>query len=383
MKRLLLMFLTMTVMACGNKKKEEKEMEEKEQPAHVTATSVQLTDAQMKNAEIATGKLELRNISSVLKVNGKVDVPPQNMVSISVPLGGYLKSTRLLPGTHVTKGQSIALMEDPQYIELQREYLTTKTKLIYAEQEFHRQKQLNESKASSDKVFQQAQAEYNSQMILLRSLSEKLRLININPDRLNAGNISRTVSVASPITGFVSKVNVNIGKYVNPSDALFEIVNPNDIHLSLDVFEKDVNKLFIGQKVFAYTNNNPVKKYRCKIILISKDISEDKSFEVHCHFDNYDKDLLPGMFMNAEIEVQNKDAWVIVSDAIVNYENKKYLFVQKKANSFEMIEVVPGDTENGYTAIDNRSLDSLRGQSIVVKGAYSLLMKMKNTTEEE
>ena len=138
-----------------------------------------------------------------------------------------------------------------------------------------------------------------------------------------------------------------------------------------------------GKLSIAYTNTNPKEKYLCKIILISKEISEDKSFEVHCHFENYDKELLPGMFMNAEIQVQSKDSYVLPSDAIVNYENKRYVFIQTTKNQFEIAEIQIGGSETGYTEIDESSTNALKDQNIVVKGAYSLLMKMKNTGEEE
>lgn len=233
MKYLFIILFSVSIYACnGNKEAEVQTQTEVKSEAAPSETSVQLTDAQMKNAGIVTGKPELKNISSVLKVNGTIDVPPQNMVSISVPLGGYLKSSKLLPGMHVTKGQTIAVMEDPQYIQLQQDYLTAKTNLAFAEQEYNRQKELNQSKASSDKVFQQAEANFRSQEILVKSLSEKLKLININPSRLSAGNISRSIYIPSPINGFVSKVNVNIGKYTSPSEVLFEIINPADIHLA-------------------------------------------------------------------------------------------------------------------------------------------------------
>jgi membrane fusion protein, heavy metal efflux system len=380
MTRFLVLFFSILIIAgCGEDKKAEVKTEE---TVTATETTVQLTDDQMKNAGIATGKLELKNISAVLKVNGTIDVPPQNIVSVSVPLGGYLRSTRLLPGMHVSKGQSIATLEDPQYIQLQQDYLTAKAKLVYAEQEYNRQKELNQSKASSDKVLQQAQAELTSQNIMVRSLAEKLRLININPDRLSAGTITRSISIFSPINGFVSKVNVNIGKYSNPSDVLFEIINPADIHLALDVFEKDVNKLFTGQKLLAYTNTNPTKKYPCKIILIGKDFSADRAVEVHAHFESYDKTLIPGTFMNAEIETQNSNAYVLPSDAIVTYENKQYVFVEKGKNIFEITEVITGSTQNGFTQITDEAVKTLTDKKIVVSGAYNLLMKMKNTSDE-
>lgn len=343
---------------------------------------VELTDAQLKNSKIEIGKIEQRSISSLLKVNGSIDVPPQNMVSISIPLGGYLKSTKLLAGMHISKGEILAVMEDQQYITLQQEYLTAKAKLLFAEDEFTRQEELNKSKAASDKVFQQAKVDYTTQKILVKSLSEKLKLIGINPENLNENNISRSINITSPIDGYVSSVNINIGKYANPSDILFELVNPTDIHLALTIFEKDINKLFIGQKLMAYTNINPDKKYPCEIILIGKDLSHNRSAEVHCHFEQYDKTLIPGMFMNAEIEVQSSNALVIPTDAIVRFEGKEYIYEATGNRQFSMLEVTTQNNENGFTQITFANNADKSNQIFVTKGAYTLLMKMKNTEEE-
>lgn len=361
------------LISCGNKKSEE-ETTEKTTVENVTT----LTDAQIKNAGIQTGKIEQKEISATLKLNGKIDVPPQNLVSISIPMGGYLKSTKLLEGMFVTKGQVLCVVEDQQYIQLQEDYLLVKAKIGYAKAEFERQKELNQSKASSDKVYQQAQAEYNSLSVMVQSYGEKLRFAGINPKNISAKNISKSINVYSPISGYVTKVNVNTGKYVNPSDILFEIVNPSDIYLALTVFEKDINKLAIGQSLVAYTNTNPEKKHPCKIILIGKDFSENRGTEMHCRFTNYDKTLLPGMYMNAEIEVKSQQSNVLPSDAIVNFENKNYVFVAKANKQFEMKEVTTGNTENGFTEIIS---DDFNNDNIVIKGAYALLMKMKNVED--
>ena len=361
--------------ACGNSKKEEK------QPEKPTNENVaRLSNDQLKNAGIQTGKLEQHAISAVLKVNGIIDVPPQNMVSISVPLGGYLKSTKLLAGMHISKGEVIAVVEDRQYIQLQQDYLTAKAQFSYNESEFNRQKELNQSKATSDKVFEQTRANYEIQFVLVRSLQEKLKLIGINPAKLTPATITRSINIYSPINGFVSAVNVNIGKYVNPSDVLFELVNPTDIHLALTVFEKDMDKLFIGQKLMAYSNSQPDKKYPCTIILISKNLSGERSAEVHCHFEQYDKNLIPGMFMNADVEVKSNNVNALPNDAIVRFENKQYVFIAKGNNQFEMTEIKTGIAENGFTevAIDEK----LAAETFVLKGSYNLLMKLKNTLEE-
>ncbi|HWY10204.1 MAG TPA: efflux RND transporter periplasmic adaptor subunit [Bacteroidia bacterium] len=375
MRKYILLFVTVALLnSCGSEQTKKAE----ENP---TDNTVELTDAQLKNSEIQTGKIGQKSISSILKVNGKIEVPPQNLVSVSVPMGGYLKSTTLLAGMHINKGEIIATMEGQQYIQLQQDYLTAKAHFSSLEKEFLRQKDLNESKASSDKVFENAQAEYISQKVMLKSLSEKLKLIGINPDNLNESNISRSINITSPIDGFVSAVNMNIGKYVSPTDVLFELVNPTDIHLALTVFERDLEKISIGQKIFAYNNADPAKKYICEILLIGKDISPERTVIVHCHFEQYDKSLIPGMYMNAEIEVSTNNAFVIPNDGLVRFEGKQYVFTQTDSKKYQMQEVTTQNTENGFTQIIFADSSNIKNKTLVIKGAYTLLMKMKNTEE--
>lgn len=356
--------------------------EEKVKPATETEEdTVSLTAAQLKNAPIETVMLSEKNIGTVLKLNGKIDVPPQSLVSVSVPLGGYLKTSKLLPGTHVNKGEIIAVMEDPQYIKLQQDYLQAKSKLQFAELDYKRQRELNESQASSEKVMQQAQAEMNNQRITMNALAQQLRLININPNQLNENTISKSVPVRSQINGYVSKVNVNIGKYVNPADVLFELIDPTDIHLNLTVYEKDISKLAIGQKLFAYSNAEPNKKYEGEILLISKDISNDGFAEVHCHFEQYDKSLLPGTYMNAILETKTTLSYALPEESIVSFEGKDYVFVELKKQNYKMMPVTTAEKENGFVQIINHS--DFTGKNIVTKNAYTLLMKLKNMAEED
>jgi cobalt-zinc-cadmium efflux system membrane fusion protein len=341
-------------------------------------TLVQLSPEQAKQINLQLEEVKPRKMSSILKLSGQIDVPPQNLISISIPLGGYLKFTKMLPGTQVKKGQLLGVFEDAQYIQLQQEYLSAKSKLSYASKEYDRQKALNQSKASSDKVLQQAENEYRNLNIESKGLAEKLRLIGLNPSKINENNIGRTINVYSPIDGFVSKVNVNIGKYVTPSDVIFELVNPSDIHLNMIVFEKDLPKIGIGQQVMAFSNANPQKKYRTEVILVSHSLNSERNTEVHCHFEDYDKSLVPGMYMNAEVELNSMEQVALPNEAIVTFENKDYVFVETGKNTYQMTGVKKGKTEEGFTAVD----DSLKGKKMVVKGAYSLLMKLKNTVEE-
>lgn len=375
MKNILVLLLFFFIVGCGTRN-------EQLSSAIETANenSITLTDEQLKSSDIVLGSLEQKNISRLIKVSGKIDVPPQNLVSVSIPLGGYLKSTKLLPGMHLSRGETIATLEDQQYIQIQQDYLITKSKVELAEAEYLRQKELNESKASSDKIFQQAKTEYTSLKITLKALAEKLKLINIDPQNLTSDNISKDVNIYAPFDGFVSKVNVNIGKYVTPSDVLFELVNPKDIHLNLHVFEKDLIQLSVGQKLMAYTNSNPENKHKCEIILISKDIGQDGTAEIHCHFEDYDKNLLPGMYMNADIEINNNKTYAAPEEALVSFEGKNYLFITTGKNQFTMTEAEAGEKENYWIEIRNPAL--FQDKQIVIHNAYTLLMGIKNKQEE-
>ena len=375
MKNIIIVLLSLVVFGCKNS-----QQEQEKQPNSVNENLISLTKEQLQNFQLSTTELQEKNIHHTLKLNGTIDVPPQNLVSVSRALGGRVQSTKLLPGMHFRKGEILVTLEDNQYIQLQQDYLTTKAQLQNAREEYNRQKELNQSKASSDKVFQQAQADYRILDASLAALEQKLQLIHINPNQISVNNIERTSNIYAPFDGYVTKVMVNIGKYVSPSDVLFELVDPRDIHLNLKVFEKDWDKIQIGMPVVSYTNNQPDKKYSGKIILIGKNISEDRAVEVHAHFDNYDARLIPGMYMNAEIEIPETQNLALPDECIVSFEGKHFVFKQKDTANFEMIAVEVGSSGDGFTEILNA--DNLKNSKIVQQGAYTLLMAMKNKGEE-
>jgi cobalt-zinc-cadmium efflux system membrane fusion protein len=346
-----------------------------------TSDEVQLTPVQMEKALVSTGELGFRRMNATVKVNGVVDVPPQNLVSVSFPLGGYLRYTKLMPGMHVSRGEVIAEMEDPALVQLQQDYLVTKARLGYLEKEYERQRELNVEKVNSDKTFQQVGSEFASSRIMLRGYGEKLRLVGIDPDRLTESRISRRVSVRSPISGYVSKVNVNIGRYVQPSEVLFELINPDDIHAALSIFEKDLTRVAVGQKVGISFVDEPEREYEGRIILLNRNVDADRVAIAHCHFLSRPRQLLPGMFLNARIRVSDESVPVLPEAAVVRSENREYVFTETAKGRFRMSRVSTGVREDGMVEIvDGR--DSLTGRRIVVGSAYALLGAMKNRAEE-
>lgn len=351
-----------------------------EQPEMVKENVVELTEAQFKNAAIITGKINDTLMNETVLLSGKIDVPPQNLVSLSKPLGGYVRKINVLPGENVHKGQTLAILENQQFIQLQQDYLTTKAKLNYASLDLNRQRDLNEGKAASDKVYQMAQADFAQQNAILQALSRQLQMLGINPSSVSAANITSSVAVTSPINGFVQRIDVNTGKFVMPNEILFDLVDPSDIHLMLKVFEKDLTRLSIGQAVEAYTNTYPNLRYPANVVLITRSLDDNRSAEVHCHFKQYDKSLVPGTYMNASIKLTGALVKSLPEDAIVTYEGKQYIFIETGARLYEMIEVSLGMRQGSEFEIKN--IDALHGKTVVLKGAYGLLMALKNVSDE-
>jgi cobalt-zinc-cadmium efflux system membrane fusion protein len=369
----------------------------KEEQADTTAhpeeeNTIELTDAQAKNAEIKLGKLEQRQISGVVKANGMLDVPPQQLVSVSVPLGGFLKNTTLLQGSKVTKGQVIAVIENPDYIQLQQDYLEARNQSEYNKAEYDRQQQLAKENVNAQKVLQQAKTSYLNGLARVNGLAARLQLININATALKEESISATANVYSPIDGFVTAVNVNIGKFVSPSDVLFTIVDTEHLHAELTIFEKDIHKIRIGQKV-RFTLSNETTERTATVYLIGREIKPDRTINLHCHIDREDKNLLPGMFLSAVIETGGTLVTALPDNAIVDFQGRKFVFIpasirhektseennakHESENHFKMIEISAGISEGGFTEVTVP--DTLDKQTeIVVNGGYAVLSKMKN-----
>jgi cobalt-zinc-cadmium efflux system membrane fusion protein len=367
------------ILACtGNKNEQQKSITSQAKQDSAITNIVTLSGEQLKSANLSIGQVQIKDMHKVLKVNGLIDVPPSNIVSISIPLGGYLKKTNLIPGMFVKKGALLAVMEDPIYIQLQQDYLTAQSRFAYLEADYFRQRDLNATKSTSDKIYQLAKSDFESQKYLVKSLNEKLKLIGIDPAQLNETTISRSINFNSPINGYITKVNVNIGKYVTSTDVLFEIVDPSDLHLKLIVYENDATSLKIGNEVIFYTNNNLSKKYKAHVAVITPNINEERTTDVHCHLVNENVTLYPGTYVNSEISINNAQVDALPEEAIIKWQNKPFVFIKQLDQSFKLFAVELGVTTNGFVEVKT----NLKDQDIVIKNAYTLLMKLKNSYEE-
>lgn len=374
--KILIPSLLLLMSACGSKSEETKEEGHEEE-----TNTVELTAVQFQTAQIKTGMVEYKQLSKTISVNGVLDVPPQNLVSISVPLGGFLKSTELLEGSKVRKGQVVAVIENMEYIQLQQDFVDLTSQLSYLEAEYKRQIELSKNNVTALKTMQKAKSDFESVRSKVNGLKSKLQLLNINTDKVLDGNITSTISIVSPINGYVTQVNANIGSFINATDIIMKIVDTEHLHAELTVFEKDVPKLRIGQKV-RFTLANETTERTATVYLLGREISDERTVRVHCHLDKEDTELIPGMYLKAAIEVGANESPALPNQAIVGFEGKKYIFIDKGQYHYTMVEVTTGVSELGYTEIVPPK-DFDMNSKVVVNGAYSILSKMKNAEEEE
>jgi len=383
----ILLVFFMALVSCNGGAKgttENKELEEEVLPEDI----VELRDDQIKLADIETAPIELQSLSGTLKVSGIVAAAPQNLATVSMPLGGFVKSTSLMAGNEVRKGQTLAILENQDFVDIQQNYLEAKNKFEFAEAEFKRHTELYKSDVYSQQNLQQVTSDYKNLKAQVKALEQKLALIGINPVNLHEDDISSSVALVSPISGFVKAVNINIGKFVAPSDILFEIVNSDKLFLELTLFEKDAGKVAAGQKIRFFINNE-TEQHEAIIYQTGKSINADKTYKVYASVLGVCKNVLPGMYVNAIIEVTSNKVTVLPSTAVVSFEDKDYIFIfdknkeedGKPFTEYRIIEVHKGVTDNEFTEIILPEGFNIETAKVVIKGAYNLLSAKKNAGE--
>ena len=392
MRHLTTCFLLLTILAgCGKKEADEPAEAPAAGQAPPTAETaapdrVTLTAAEQQSGGVRLGTLTQRPMSGGLKVNGTLDVPPENLASVSAPLGGFVARTDLLQGSRVRAGQVLAVIRNPDFVQLQQDYLETRSQLKLARAEYERQAELYRQEVAPQKNYQRAQAEYEALQVKTNAQAVRLRLAGLPV----GGAIVSTATLRAPKGGFVKAVNVSIGQSVTPTDVLFEIVNPEHLHVELTVFEKDIPQVKEHQLVRFTLGNDSVSRERtAHVYLISKTISDERTVRIHAHLDREDEQLLPGTFVRAVIETNLVTVPTLPEKAVVRYGSQTYVFVAADsaapagAAAYRMVPVTRGVSEDGYTEVRLPATERGKPLRFVTGGAYSLLGKMKNAEEEE
>ena len=377
---------------------------------------VSLTELQMDAIGLKMVKIEKRTLNVALHAAGTLEMAPQDKADVSPIIGGIVKYINVFEGDKVRKGQVLATMEHPDFIQLQQEYVNTVNSLKYYEKEYERQEKLYEEKVGSGKDFQKITADYFNSKSNAEALKAKLNMIGINSSEVAGGKIYPVVNLKAPINGIVSLVETNVGSYIEPLTKVFEIVDTDKIHADLMIFEKDMDKIKVGQKVYFSTTGVSGKELEAKIFAISPAFEQNpKAIHVHANIVTKDAKLLPGMYIKGKIIADDVETDVLPEHSIVTEEGKTYIFVKKEGEEhdhghekeeqinnehahegdkdehheghkegkwgFEMVEVITGATSNGYTEV--KLLKPLpKNAQIAGNGAYYILAEMgKGETE--
>lgn len=414
-----LAFASLLLINCSKKEtKVEAEVkteqaEEKHEEAPQTIAT--LTDEQMKAVGVTLGKIEKKELASTIKANGMLRVPNNNKATVTSLYGGVIKTLSVQIGSYVRKGQVIATIANPEYIQLQEQYLTVNSRITFAQQEYRRQKELFDNDAGAKKNLQSSSAELKSLQTQRASLSRQLQMMGINPSSVNNGNLRSGLTITSPINGTISAINAQIGSYVDVSAPVAEIIDNASIHLDLQVFEKDLPKMQVGQIVHFKLTNNPEIEYDARVYSIGSSFENDsKTISVHCTVTGNKTGLIDGMNITGVVSLSNTTTPAVPNEAIVEADGKFYIFVKtdkkaeahqeegeehaeekskeqtaksdghatEKTMNFEKIEVVKGSSDMGYTAITTINEVDPNVQ-IVVKGAFFVNAKLSNTGEHE
>ena len=384
-------------------KVDKEEAHEEEMPTIAT-----LTEEQIKTVGIQLGTVEQKELTATIRANGLLKVPNNNKANATSLYGGVIKTLNVQIGDYVKKGQVIATIANPQFIQLQEEYLSTASRITFAEQELSRQKELFEGNAGAKKNLQSATAELNSLRTRRASLQQQIQLMGINPGSVSNGNLKSALVVTSPLNGTVSNVFAKIGSYVDVSSPVIEIVYNSSLHLDLNVFEKDLPMLKVGQTIHFRITNNAVEDYNAKIFAIGSSFeNESKTIAAHAVVQGNKTGLIDGMNVTAIVSLNNVTTSAVPNDAIVNADGKYYIFVQtnkkaeehheegeeegshkegeekehkedKSSKNFEKVEVLKGVSDMGYTAV--AFVNEIPADAkIVIKGAFFVNAKLSNT----
>lgn len=332
---------------------------------------------QFKAMNMEFGSLTEHDFYVSVQATGVIDVPPQNKAKVTTFLGGYVKTTNLLVGDKVKKGEALLTLENTDFVDIQKDYLEVAEQIGYLKSEYERQKTLYDEKITSQKNYLKAESDYKKTLGMYQSLKKKLQLLNISPAQVEKGNLTSVITLYAPITGDVTQMNANVGMFMSPSDIILEIVDIEHLHVELNVFEKDILKIKEKQNIVFTVPQASKEKFNAEVVLVGKSIeNKDRTIMVHGHLDdNIKQRLLTGMFVEAKIETESIKGLGIPTEAILSENNKNFVFLldkdQNGSYSFKKVLVKTGEQTDTFTQILPES-NLPANAKILIKGAFDI-----------
>jgi cobalt-zinc-cadmium efflux system membrane fusion protein len=374
--KLFYMLILLGLAACGGRGGAKKQEDTVAVAVPAAAVEVRLTEAQVKAIDLQVGGLEKRNLRTSLKVNGKLVLPPQNQAQVSSLVGGIVRSIRVKDGDFVRAGQVLATLQNNEVVQWQQDYLENKSQLRYLEAEYARQKSLRADSINSEKTLQQVENELGVARARQTGIRTRLSVVGIRAEGLTPEAVRSEVGLVAPIEGYIHHVNVTMGKYADANAALFDIVDNRALHLDLTVFEKDVHKLAVGQTVLFTDANDPLHDHPATVYSLDKAFQDNQQAIIaHARITEHTETLLPGMYVEARIQVDKYEALALPGAAVVSSGDEHFIYLEIAPRVYRQVAVRIGASDLGYTEVVALS-ELPKGVRIVTKGAYYLLSEV-------
>jgi len=321
------------------------------------------------------GNMVKQEFNNVVKEKRMFDVPPENKATVSAYFACYVKNISLLPGDVIKKGQVLFTLENPEYIQIQQDFLEARSRLDYLKTDYERQKTLLADNVTSKKNYLKAESDYMVTQAQYESLKNKLSLININSSNFTAASIRSTMGVLSPISVIVTSIESSKGMFLNPSDVALTVTNTDHLHLELKIFENDLPMIKVGQPIKIHLQNNTKKVYDARVHLINRSINaQDRTIDIHGDLVNEEdaKLFVPGMYIETDILTSSDVFEALPSEAVVNIENVFFALIKQSDTTYKKFPIEIGMISNGYTQILNTD-DFNKDTLFMTKGAFNLI----------
>ena len=363
----------------------EDQHDDHEEEMEHSSEEVGLTTIQMEKIGLELGRFEMKNLRSTLKVNGQMELPPQNEAHVSSLAEGRISTIFVRPGQKVRKGAHLARLENPEFVQWQQEYLEAMARLEYLDLEVARQSELTRDKIAPRKHLEEVTSERKMTLARMKGLQARMELTGLPVPESVEGTLVKELTVVSPISGFVKEIRINTGVFIDRSTELFEIVDNHHLHLDLKVFEKDLTNIGIGQKIFFSLQNDPGRVMEAAIFAIGKALNEaDRTLKVHAEMLQDHEHLLPGMYVEARIIVEDRKVQALPEDAITLDQGLSYIFIKEEVHEeethFRKVAVMTGARDFGFVEVTPLE-EIAEGDNIVTKGAYFLMAQTKKGEE--
>lgn len=364
--------------------------ESENQEEEIDFQNIPLSEKQVKAVDLKMGEAQEREMDAMLHVNGSLVLRAQDMGNVSSLMGGIVKNVYVKEGQMVSRGQVVATIENTDVVTLQREYYTAYKESKMARLELDRQKTLASAGAGIKKTLQMSEKNYKVAQANLLGTGRQLQQMGISTKEVTKGKFTTVFPLRAPISGTVSDMQASLGSYADMQTPLMKIRNNHAVECDLNVFEKDIAKVKVGDQVLVSLTNQPGVNVSGRVYGMNQYLNKGtKSVAVHVKLDaKRGAKLFEGMYVSGQIATGRQLCMTLPDKAIVSADGKQYVFALNQQHSkggtysFSRHEVTTGVSNNGYTEVA-LCKHLKKGQKIVTDNAFYLASLTGDHGEED